>query len=130
MRLVTFALAGGLVIAATWTVLLHQVWGLAAVKVFGGKYAGDGWMIWLWGISVALSFCQVVVSAGLQALKAFKALALANAAASAVATVAVVVIARLFGYGGAIAGTATGQAFEFAVMGVLLISILAAKRRT
>ena len=130
MRLVTLALAGGLVIAAAWTVLLHQVWGLAATQVFGGKYVADAWMIWLWGASAALSFCQVVVSAGLQALKAFKALALANAAASVVATVAVVVIARLYGFGGAIAGTATGQAFEFAVMGVLLITILAARRKS
>jgi O-antigen/teichoic acid export membrane protein len=128
-RLVGVALVGGLFIAAAWTVLLHQVWGLASAKVFGGKYGDDAWMIWLWGISAALSFGQVVVSAGLQALKAFKALALANAAASLVATVAVVLIARLYGYGGAIAGTATGQGFEFAVMGVLLITILAARRR-
>ena len=129
MRLVGLALVGGLVIAAAWTVLLHQVWGLASAKVFAGKYAGDAWMIWLWGVSAALSFGQVVVSAGLQALKAFKALALANAAASAVAAAAVVVIAKLYGYGGAIAGTATGQAFEFAVMGVLLMTILATRRR-
>ena len=128
-RPIVWALIGGLVIAAAWTVLLHQVWGQASAKVFGGKYAGDAWMIWLWGISAALSFGQAVVSAGLQALKAFKALALANAAASVVAAAAVVVIAKLYGYGGAIAGTATGQAFEFAVMGALLMTILAARRR-
>jgi O-antigen/teichoic acid export membrane protein len=129
MRLITRALIGGLVITTACTVLLHQVWGLASAKVFAGKYADDAWMIWLWGISAALSFSQTVVSAGLQALKAFKALALANAAASVVAAAAVVVIARLYGYGGAIAGTATGQAFEFAVMGVLLATIVASRRR-
>jgi O-antigen/teichoic acid export membrane protein len=128
-RPIGWALIGGLVIAAAWTVLLHQVWGLASAKVFGGKYSGDAWMIWLWGISAALSFGQVVVSAGLQALKAFKALALANAAASVVAAAAVVVVAKVYGYGGAIAGAASGQAFEFVVMGVLLLTILAARRR-
>ena len=129
MRLVAVALVGGVVIAAVWTVVLHQAWPLASAKVFAGKYADDAWMIWLWGLSAVLSFGQVVVSAGLQALRAFKALALANAAASVVAAIAVVVIARLYGYGGAIAGTASGQAFEFAVMAVLLMSIVASRRR-
>jgi len=129
LSLVVGALIGGVVIAAAWTGLLHLFWPLASAKVFRGKYADDGWMIWLWGISAALSFGQVVVSSALQALKAFKALALANAAASVVAAVAVMVIARLYGYGGAIAGTASGQAFEFAVMGVLLTMIVASRRR-
>ena len=129
LRLIGGALIGGIVIAAAWTGLLHHFWALASARVFGGKYADDAWMIWLWGISAVLSFGQVVVSAGLQALKAFKALALANAAASLVAAAAVMIIARLYGYAGAIAGTASGQAFEFAVMGVLLMMILAARRR-
>jgi O-antigen/teichoic acid export membrane protein len=129
LRIAAIALAGGAVVAAVWTGLTHQFWPLLSAKVFGGKYGDDAWMVWLWGISAALSFGQVVVSASLQALRAFKALALANAAASAVAAVAVVVIAKLYGYGGAIAGTASGQAFEFVVMGALLLSLIAARRR-
>jgi len=129
-RLIVAALAGGVIIAAVWTGALHQLWGFASAKVFAGKYADDAWMIWLWGISALLNFGQVVVSAGLQTLKAFKALALANAAASIVAATAVMVIARMYGYGGAIAGTASGQAFEFAVMSVLLLTLVAARRRS
>ena len=129
LRIGAIALAGGLAVAAVWTGATHQLWPLVAAKVFGGKYGDDAWMVWLWGISAALSFGQVVVSASLQALKAFKALALTNAAASAVAAIAVVVIARLYGYGGAIAGTAAGQAFEFTVMGALLLTLVAARRR-
>jgi len=129
LRICAIALAGGLAVAAVWTGLTHQFWPLLSAKVFGGKYGDDAWMVWLWGISAALSFGQVVVSAALQALRAFKALALANAAASAVAAVAVVVIAKLYGYGGAIVGTASGQAFEFVVMGALLLSLIAARRR-
>ena len=128
--LIIGALAGGVVIATVWTGALHQLWGFASTKIFAGKYADDSWMIWLWGVSALLNFGQVVVSAGLQTLKAFKALALANAAASVVATAAVLVVAKMYGYGGAIAGTASGQAFELAVMGVLLVTLVAARKRS
>ena len=52
-------------------------------------------MVLLWGLSAVLGFGQVVVSAALQVLRAFKALALANAAASAVAALTVLIVARL-----------------------------------
>ncbi|MBV9511538.1 MAG: hypothetical protein JO303_14795, partial [Caulobacteraceae bacterium] len=129
VRILGAALAGGLLIAAAWTGLAHACWGLVSAHVFAGKYAQDGWIVLLWGISAGVGFGQVVVSAGLQALREFKALALANAAASAVAAGAVLAVARLYGVGGSVAGTAAGQAFEFAVMAVVLTVFLNRLRR-
>lgn len=123
------ALVGGVAIAAAWTGLIHLVWGQISQHLFAGKYGKDDWMVLLWGLSAALGFSQVVVSAALQVLRAFKLLALANAAASAVAVVAVLAIAKIYGVGGAVLGTAAGQAFELAAMAWVLMVVLARARR-
>ena len=81
-----------------------------------------------WSIAVAIQLCQVVLSSGIQAFRAFKPLALANAAASVVAIFAVLAGTHWFGPGGAIAGTAAGGAAELAVMGAVLIALLRPKR--
>jgi O-antigen/teichoic acid export membrane protein len=75
-------------------------------------------------MSSALSFGQVVLSSGLQALRAFKRLALANSVASLAAAAAILLMIRSFGPAGAVAGTALGQGLELAVMGVLLLRSL------
>ena len=124
------ALSGGAAVAGVWTLLIWQAWPLIAARLFNGKYADDGWMVLLWGVSAALSFGQVVVGASLQVLRAFRALALSNAAASAVAAVAILIVTRLYGFGGAIAGTAAGQAFEFLVMGAVLLTTIRTLKAT
>jgi O-antigen/teichoic acid export membrane protein len=118
------ALAGGAIVALIWTAAVGFSWPALSRHVFGGKYGGFAWMVGLWGIGAALNFGQVVLSSGLQVLKAFKVLALANAAASVTAAVAIVLIMARFGYAGAIVGTAAGQFLELAVMALLLAAAL------
>ena len=93
-RIVLLALGGGLVVAAAWVAIIFEAWPLITTHLFGGKYGDDGWMVLLWGVAAAIGFGQVVVSAALQSLKAFRALALANAAASVVAAIAILLIMR------------------------------------
>jgi len=126
-RIVALAAVGGAVVAALWTLLIFGGWGLITRDLFGGKYAADGWMVLLWGAASMIGFGQIVVSAGLQALRAFKPLALANTAASVVAAVAILLIMRQFGAGGAIAGTAAGQLLEFLAMAAILGGLLYAR---
>ena len=123
-RITTLTAIGGVVVAAAWALVIFAGWSLISRYLFGGKYAGDGWMVLLWGLAAAIGFGQVVVSAALQALKAFKPLALANAAASIVAAAAILAIMQIAGYRGAIMGTAVGQMLELVVMAVLLATML------
>ncbi len=123
-RVTTLTSIGGAVIAAAWALIIFAGWGVISRYLFGGKYAADGWMVLLWGLAAAIGFAQVVVSAGLQSLKAFKPLALANAAASVVAAGAILTIMQIAGYRGAIMGTAVGQMMELVVMAVVLGGML------
>lgn len=121
--LVVSALAG-VVFAVVWAGLIWTVWPTITAWLFHDKYAEARWMLPLWGISAAFGFVQVVVSTGLQILKAFKALAIANAVASAVAALGVLWGMRQMGPGGAIVGTAAGQALEGAAMLAVLIVLI------
>lgn len=114
------ALAGGLVISLVWTGMVYLAWATLCRLLFHDKYADDGWMVLLWGVSALFNFCQLAIGSGLQVLKAFKPLALANLAASAAAVAAILIAMRVWGPGGAIAGTAVGQGLELVVMAVLL----------
>lgn len=129
VRSLAFAVGGGLAIAAAWTIILSLAWPVLAVHLFGGKYLADGWMVALWGVSAAITLGQTVVSTGLQVLRAFKPLALANTAASLVAATAILMIMRGMGPAGAIIGTAAGQFLELAAMSLILVSVTAARRR-
>ena len=114
------ALGAGLSMAAVWSGGVYEAWHLISGLMFKGKYADDGWMVLLWGLSAALSLAQVVISTPLQVLQAFKPLAIANTIASVVAAGAILVFMRLYGFGGAIAGTAIGQVVEVTLMAVML----------
>lgn len=127
-RSLILALGGGGVVAALWAGLVFNAWPLITRHLFGGKYAAEGWMVLLWGVASAIGFGQVVVSAGLQALHAFKGLALANAAASVAAAGAILLIMRVMGYQGAIVGTAIGQTLELAAMAALLVAMVRQRR--
>lgn len=126
-RSMALAVAGGLVVSALWAGLIYLAWPLIAQHGFGGRYGADRWMLIGWAIAVAIQLCQVVLSSGIQAFRAFKSLALANAAASVVAILAVLAGTRWLGPGGAIAGTAVGGAAELAVMAVILATLLRPK---
>jgi O-antigen/teichoic acid export membrane protein len=123
-RVTALTAIGGVGVAAAWAVMIFAGWSLISQYLFGGKYASDGWMVLLWGLAAAIGFAQVVVSASLQALRAFKPLALANAAASIVAAGAILAIMQVAGYRGAIMGTAVGQMVELVVMAWLLAAML------
>jgi O-antigen/teichoic acid export membrane protein len=123
-RVTALTAIGGVGVAAAWAVMIFAGWSLISQYLFGGKYASDGWMVLLWGLAAAIGFAQVVVSASLQALRAFKPLALANAAASVVAAGAILAIMQVAGYRGAIMGTAVGQMMELVVMAWLLAAML------
>ena len=127
--LLTVSAAGGLVFAVLWTGVIWAAWPAITGWLFEDKYADARWMLPLWGVSVAFGFLQVVVSTGLQILKAFKALALANAAASALAAVGVLWGISRMGPGGAILGTAAGQALEAAAMLAVLVVLIRRFRR-
>ncbi len=123
-RQTRLVVAGGFLVSIIWTGIVFGFWAQLDEIMFRGKYANIAWMVLLWGGASALSFSQVAVSAALQALKAFKQLAIANAAASGVAVVAILVLIRLHGQGGAIVGTAVGQALEAGVMAMMLFGML------
>lgn len=127
-RMVLVALALGLAVAASWSLVMHFAWPLVATHLYKGKYAEDGWMVALWGVSAALSLAQTVISVPLQVLRAFKGLAIANTIASIAAASAMIVAMRLWGYGGAIGGTAAGQVVEVALMTGLLWMLIGRNR--
>ena len=127
-RIVGVALAGGLVISLVWTGVIYLAWTTICRLLFHDKYAGDGWMVLLWGVSALFNFCQLAIGSGLQVLKAFKPLALANLAASTAAVAAILIAMHIWGPGGAIAGTAVGQGLELIVMAALLIRCLKAAK--
>lgn len=129
-RMLALATGAGLAIAAVWTLMLHLSWPAIATHLFAGKYLSDGWMVALWGLSAAVTLGQTVVSTGLQVLRAFKPLALANGAASLVAAGGVLLSMHAFGPAGAIIGTAAGQLLELAAMTAILLSITASRRRS
>ncbi|PIC00128.1 hypothetical protein [Caulobacter sp. X] len=129
-RLLALAAGAGMLVAAAWTVILYAAWPTIATHLFGGKYLADGWMVVLWGVSAAITLGQTVVSTGLQVLRAFKPLALANGAASLVAAGCILLTMRGLGPAGAIIGTAAGQLLELAAMAAILLSITAARRRS
>ena len=114
------ALGLGVAVAAVWAGLVDAAWGSVSSILFKGKYAQDGWMVMLWGLSAGLSLVQMVISTPLQVLRAFKALAIANTIASVAAAGAILVGMRLAGPGGAIGGTAAGQLLEVSIMSVML----------
>lgn len=127
--LLTLSAVVGALFAAVWAALIWAAWPAITAWLFDGKYAEARWMLPLWGVSVAFGFVQVVTSTGLQILRAFKALALANAAASAVAALGVLWGLGQFGPGGAILGTAAGQALEAAAMLAVLVVFIRRFRR-
>lgn len=118
--MVVVALASGCVVAVIWSAAIHFGWGHISTWLFKGKYAEDGWMVVLWGLSASLSLAQMVISVPLQTLRAFKSLAIINTIASVIAAGAILGAMRIYGYGGAIAGTAVGQVVEVALMGAML----------
>jgi O-antigen/teichoic acid export membrane protein len=126
--IVAAALGGGLVLSLAWTGMVYLAWTTLCRLLFHDKYAGDGWMVLLWGLSALFNFCQLAIGSGLQVLKLFKPLALANAAASLVAVIAILIAMQAWGPAGAIAGTAAGQGLELIVMGVLLMRGLKAAK--
>ncbi|MGA0605228.1 hypothetical protein ACO2Q0_04430 [Phenylobacterium sp. VNQ135] len=128
-RLILIAMVGGLTIAAVWTAVVAGAWPVLAQAAFGGRYMDLGGVALLWGVSSALSLAQSVLNPALQALKAFRPLALANAAAAAIAATAVLGLSHALGPTGAIWGMAAGQVVDLAAMGAVLASALAARRR-
>ena len=128
-RVLALAVGAGILVAVAWTLTLHLAWPTIATHLFGGKYLADGWMVALWGLGAAVTLGQTVVSTGLQVLRVFKPLALANGAASLVAAGGVLLAMRGLGPAGAIIGTAAGQLLELAAMTAILLSITAARRR-
>ena len=122
--LLGMAAVGGLIVTALWTLLVEAAWPYVSDLLLGGRYADARSLIALWGVCAAFSFLQTVASTGLQSLRAFKVLAIANTLASILAAVGVVLGLRLFGPAGAVGGTAVGQALEAAAMTVALIYLL------
>jgi O-antigen/teichoic acid export membrane protein len=129
LRLLRFALAGGVVVAFAWTLLVRVGWSALSEHVFAGKYADAGWLVVIWGVSSALTFGQVVLNAGLQVLRAFKPLAIANGVAAVAGAGAILLMIQRFGPAGAVVGTSLAQGLEIAVMAAVLLRALARQRR-
>lgn len=122
--LLVVAAVGGLFVTGVWTLIVEAAWPFVTDSLLDGRYADARGLIALWGVSAACSFLQTIASTGLQSLRAFKALAIANTAASIVAAVGVVAGLHLLGPAGAVAGTAAGQGLEAAAMGLVLVVLL------
>lgn len=127
-RILMVAIVPGLVIALSWSFLVSQSWDWICGLMFKGKYAGDGQLVLLWGVASALSLSQVVASTGLQILRAYRDLALANTIAALAAAAGVLLLLRPYGIAGAISGAAIGQGVEVALMAGLLARRLRLER--
>ncbi len=125
-RVLAWTVVGGSVAAAGWGAMVWLGWPWLSRVLFAGRYLSEGVLVGLWGIAGAIGFGQTVASAGLQALKAFKALAIINAIASAAAAGAILLLLPRLGGAGAIMGTSVGQALELILMAGLLMRRLAA----
>ncbi len=123
-RMLLLTTVGGIAVAAVWTLLVYETWPLITARLFDGRYHEAQSLLPLWGLAAGLGFGQMVLSTGLQVLRAFKALALANAAASLAATAAILLAMGPLGYAGAVVGTAVGQGLEALVAGVILAVML------
>lgn len=123
-RMLVLTCVGGLAVAAVWTLIAFEAWPLITERLFDGRYAEARSLLPLWGLVAAMGFVQMVLSTGLQVLKAFKTLALANAAASLAAAGAILLAMGPLGYSGAVIGTAVGQGLEALAMGVALVLLL------
>ncbi len=123
-RMILAVCVGGVLVAGAWSLMIAAGWPLITRWLFDSKYIEAGPLIPLWGLAAAMGFLQLVLSTGLQVLKAFKALALANAGASVVAAFAILLAMGPLGYQGAILGTAFGQGLESLAMGVILALLL------
>lgn len=123
-RMIVLTGLGGIVVAAVWTGLMVAGWPLITSRLFDGRYGEAQALLPLWGLAAAMGFFQTVLSTGLQVLRAFKTLALANAGASLAAAGAILLAMQLMGSAGAVLGTAIGQGLEALAMGVALTLLL------
>jgi O-antigen/teichoic acid export membrane protein len=124
VRTIRRGLMVGLPVAVAWTALIVAAWPLISGYLFAGKYAGYAWLAGMWGASYIFSFTQAVLNSSLQALRAFKPVALANTAASIAIALGILVAMKLMGWSGAIVGTMLGQALEVVIMAGLLVVLL------
>lgn len=115
---------GGIVVAAVWSGIVFAGWPLITERLFDGRYLEAQALVLIWGVAAAMGFFQTVLSTGLQTLKAFKVLALANAGASLAAAGAILLAMQTMGHAGAVVGTAIGQGLEALAMGVALVVLL------
>lgn len=123
-RMLVLTTVGGVAVAAVWTLIVFEAWPLITTRLFDGRYGEAQALLPLWGLAAGLGFGQTVLSTGLQVLKAFKSLALANAAASLAATAGILLAIGPLGYAGAVVGTAVGQGLEALIAGVILAVML------
>ncbi|MBV9782232.1 MAG: lipopolysaccharide biosynthesis protein [Acidisphaera sp.] len=113
-------LVGTLLISLPWAICVWLAWPVISARLYGGRYADAGWIALLWGGSAALGGVLGALSIGLQSLRAFRPLALADLAGSLVSVAATLLLLSRFSYPMSIVGMMIGQALEV----VLLASTL------
>lgn len=123
-RMVLIASAGGLAVAAAWSLIVWEIWPLVTERLFDGRYAEARSLLPLWGVAAALGLTQTVLSTALQVLKAFKTLAIVNGVASLAAAGAILLAIGPLGHVGAVLGTAFGQGVEAVAMLAVLAVML------
>jgi putative peptidoglycan lipid II flippase len=113
-------IVGVLFISLPWGVCVWLFWPLVSHYLYGGRFAGAGWIALLWAFSAALGGSQNALSLAFQALRAFRALAWADLAAAVAAVAVTLLLLSRLSYPYAVVGMMVGQGLEVVLLAVLL----------
>jgi len=106
-----------------WSAIVVVSWPWISGTLYNGRYVAEGWLAYLWGISVVIGSAGVVLNAGMLAIGAFKRLAIADLAAAIVAMISMT-IAMQFTYPMAIIATTMAQSTQVLLMALWLGKLL------
>jgi O-antigen/teichoic acid export membrane protein len=113
VKTVVQSMAGALAISVPWVLLIYFAWPLISTHLFGGRYAGDAWIVLLSGLSVIVGVVLFVLSLGFH---------LAGAA-TAIGVTLLLVMAH-FGYAMTLVGMMAGQILDLVLLGIVLVKLV------
>lgn len=103
--------------SVVWSVMVLLGWGWISGTLYGGRYAAEGWLAYLWGANVLLGSIGTVLNTAMLALGLFRELAILDLIAACV-VIGSVIVALNFSYGMAIVATLMGQATQISLMAI------------
>jgi O-antigen/teichoic acid export membrane protein len=125
VKTVVQSMAGALAISVPWVLLIYFAWPLISAHLFGGRYAGDAWIVLLSGLSVIVGVVLFVLSLGFQSLRRFRLLAWTDLAGAATAIgVTLLLVMAHFGYAMTLVGMMAGQILDLVLLGIVLARLV------